>query len=182
MTMHALRLTLLFLLPVTYSVAQPACTPIDLQCEYLPNPLGIDAAHPRLSWKLEDIRTGAYQNAYQLIVGTDSVEVSKGTGNCWQTGQINAGTQLVSYQGKPLQPLTRYYYTVQIWDKDNKPSAFAATSHFETGMMNSAAWQGAWISDTRDIALKPAPYFRKTFAIDKKIKSARAYIAVGGLY
>ena len=29
---------------------------------------------------------------------------------------------------------------------------------------------------------KPAPYFRKTFHPHKAIKSARAYIAVGGLY
>ncbi len=182
MTIHALRLTLVFLLSAAFSVAQPVCSPVDLQCEYLSSPLGIDAAHPRLSWKLEDIRTGAYQTAYQLIVGTDSAAVSKGIGNCWQTGQINAGTQLVSYQGKPLLPFTRYYYTVQVWDKDKKPSQFATTNHFETGMMNSAGWQGAWISDNRDIALKPAPYFRKTFSIDKKIRSARAYIAVAGLY
>lgn len=29
--------------------AQEAMTPIDLQCEHLVNPLGIDATHPRFS-------------------------------------------------------------------------------------------------------------------------------------
>ena len=49
-------------------------------------------------------------------------------------------------------------------------------------MMDIKNWQGDWISDTRDIDLKPAPWFRKEFTTSKKIESARAYIAVGGLY
>ena len=53
---------------------------------------------------------------------------------------------------------------------------------FEMGMMQSSNWQGAWISDSRDVQNKVAPYFRKTFSVAKKIVSARAYIAVAGLY
>ena len=43
-------------------------------------------------------------------------------------------------------------------------------------------WQGSWIGDGQDVNYEPAPYFRKKFTTGKKIKSARAYIAVGGLY
>lgn len=53
---------------------------------------------------------------------------------------------------------------------------------FETGVLNMKGWKGSWISDNHDIAFKPAPYFRKAFNTDKPIQSARAYIAVGGLY
>lgn len=53
---------------------------------------------------------------------------------------------------------------------------------FETGMMDIRNWQGAWISDGKDIHYKPAPYFRKKFTAAKSIKSARAYVAVAGLY
>jgi alpha-L-rhamnosidase len=182
MTTLAYRLTFIMLLPVLISVAQPVCLPVDLQCEYLKNPLGIDAAHPRLVWKLKDARTGAAQTAYQLIVGTDSQAVSKGTGNCWQTSQINSASQLVTYQGKPLQAFTKYYYTVKVWDHNKQPSPSSAVNSFETGLMGMGNWQGAWISDSRDITVKPAPYFRKTFTVNKKIRSARAYIAVAGLY
>lgn len=49
-------------------------------------------------------------------------------------------------------------------------------------MEKASNWKGAWISDTRDVNLKPAPYFRKTFETNKSIRSARAYIAVAGLY
>ncbi|THU32898.1 alpha-rhamnosidase [Niastella caeni] len=180
-----LKYIILLLLPVT-SFAQQHCIPVDLQCEYLKGPLGIDVAHPRLSWKLQDTRNGAKQTAWQLIVGADSLAVSKGTGNSWQTGQVASAAQLTTYQGEPLQPFTRYYYTVQVWDHNNQPSPLATVNSFETGMMNppggAHGWQGAWISDSRDIAIKQAPYFRKTFTISKKIRSARAYIAVAGLY
>jgi alpha-L-rhamnosidase len=54
-------------------------------------------------------------------------------------------------------------------------------------MMEMKNWKGAWISDGEHLSgngihVKPAPYFRKEFQVDKRIKSARAYIAVAGLY
>jgi alpha-L-rhamnosidase len=157
------------------------CRPVALKCEYLVNPIGIDAAHPRFTWRLEDKRTGAKETGIRIIVGTDSVHVSKGTGNCWQVSK-DGNTQLEMYAGTPLQPFTRYYWTVQVVDKDGQPSAFAQVNHFETGMMHMANWKGAWISDSRDIKQKQAPYFRKIVNTSKKIQSARAYIAVAGLY
>jgi alpha-L-rhamnosidase len=44
------------------------------------------------------------------------------------------------------------------------------------------SWKGSWIKDSCDINIKPAPYFRKTFFVSKKILKARVYIAVAGLY
>ncbi len=70
---------------------------------------------------------------------------------------------------------------MNVWDKDGK-KATSDINSFETGMMGMENWQGAWIGDNRDINYKPAPYFRKTFDTQKKVKSARAYIAVAGLY
>jgi alpha-L-rhamnosidase len=181
---YVFRLSLSFFicLHTVFCNAQPPCIPVSLQCEHLANPIGIDAAQPRLSWQLQDVRTDARQTAYQVIVGTDSAAVSAGNGNCWQSGRIAAGNQLTRYQGRPLQPFTRYYYTVQVWDHTNQPSPLAAVAYFETGMMNSSNWKGAWISDSRDVQLQPAPYFRKTMHLQKNIQSARAYIAVAGLY
>ncbi|MDR6845178.1 glycoside hydrolase family 78 protein [Flavobacterium granuli] len=43
-------------------------------------------------------------------------------------------------------------------------------------------WKGSWITDANDMHYKPAPYFRKEITTLKTIKSARAYIATGGLY
>jgi alpha-L-rhamnosidase len=154
--------------------------PIKLQCEYLQNPLGIDAPQPRLSWQLQDARQGAKQTAYQLWVGTDTMESKVGKSDVWQSGKIVSDKNLVQYAGKALQPFTKYYWKVLLWDAAGKPLPASATASFETGVMGN--WNGTWISDTRDVNLKPAPYFRKTFEASKKILSARAYIAAGGLY
>jgi hypothetical protein len=55
--------------------------PVKLQCEYLTNPLGIDAVHPRLMWQMSDLSQGVCQTAYQVVVGIDSVEVRNGLGS-----------------------------------------------------------------------------------------------------
>lgn len=169
------------LLTAPSSQARASGTPVNLRCEYLINPLGIDARLPRFTWRVDDSQRGARQTAYQLFVGTDSAAVSQSKGDSWQLAKTTFDKQLVTYAGKPLQPFTRYYWRVMTWDKDGKAGT-SQTASFETGMMESKNWQGAWIGDTRDVKLKPAPYFRKAFDTKKKVKSARAYIAVAGLY
>ena len=62
------------------------CFPHRLLCDYLENPLGIDNPNPRLSWQLNDSRQGAKQTAYQIWVGTDSLEVVNEKGNQWNSG------------------------------------------------------------------------------------------------
>ncbi|MDN3549108.1 alpha-L-rhamnosidase [Mucilaginibacter aquaedulcis] len=153
-----------------------------LQSEHLINPIGLDSQHPRLSWQMADNREGATQTAYQLIAGTDSVAVSSGKGDSWLTAKISSAANLVSYQGKALLPFTKYYWRVQLWDGTGKRLQPSSIASFETGMMDMRNWKGSWISDNKGIAVNPAPYFRHTFKVAKQIRSARAYIAVAGLY
>lgn len=155
--------------------------PILLKCEHLVNPLGVDVHNPRMMWRLNDDRPGARQSAYQVIVGSDSVEVLNGKGTLWNSGRQSNDKMLVAYKGADLKPLTRYFWRVTVWDKDGKP-AFSNVAAFETGMMGKSHWKGAWISDHNDINHKAAPYFRKQFQVKKKVKYARAYIAAAGLY
>ncbi len=176
-----LLLQLVCLLPFA-AITQTPGAPENLRCEHLTAPLGIDNAHPRLSWKQYSIGWIKQQTAYQIAVGIDSVAVSNGRGSYWSTEKINDDAQLVIYQGKALIPFTKYYWSVRIWDENQTASNWSAVSTFETGMMDVHNWQGAWISDSRDIQEKVAPYFRKEFTTSKKIVKARAYIAAGGLY
>jgi alpha-L-rhamnosidase len=157
------------------------CTPDKLRCEYLINPLGVDVRAPRLSWMLNDNRYESVQKAYRIIAGTDSAAVSDGTGSSWDTKRVESDRMLVSYSGNKLVPFTKYFWSVQVWDKDGIPTE-PVMSSFETGMMGNENWHGNWISDGHDINVKQAPYFRKEFRVTGRIKSARAYIAVGGLY
>jgi alpha-L-rhamnosidase len=156
--------------------------PQQLQCEHLVNPIGIDEAKPRLGWKLNDQRQGAMQSAYHIIVGNDSLQVARGTGNMWQTGQVRSDVNLIVYEGKSLEPFTRYFWKVELWDKNGSKYEGSPVNFFETGMMNASNWRGDWIGDSRDIDLKPAPYFRKEFRPTKRVVSARAYVAAAGLF
>lgn len=161
--------------------AQNVGKPVNLKCEHLENPLGIDALNLRLSWQLQDNRPGAHQQSYRIWVGTDSLAVVNNQGSEWDSGIKPDDSILVTYAGKPLQPFTRYFWKVSLQDQEgiHTESEVAA---FETGMMDMSNWKGNWISDHHDIHYRPAPYFRKQFTAGKKIRSARAYIAVGGLY
>ena len=155
--------------------------PVNLKCEHLVNPLGIDVLAPRLSWELNDKKRNVVQTAYQIEIATDSIELSKGNGTIWNTGKIVSDAVLIPYNGQTLQSFTTYFWRVKVWNEKNKMEISKIQS-FETSMFQMSDWKGSWISDSQDRNYKPAPYFRKEITATKNIKSARAYITAGGLY
>lgn len=173
--------TLLCIASNIYAQPKNNCSAVQLTCEHLVNPLGIDAIHPRLSWRLEDQRKGAVQQAYQILLGQDSLALLKETKDSWDSGKQFSSAMLVPYNGAQLKPQTKYYWKVKIWDKDGV-STRSEIASFETGMMGMDLWKGKWISDNKDIHARETPYFRREFKASKQIKSARAYIATAGLY
>jgi alpha-L-rhamnosidase len=154
---------------------------VALQCEHLEVPIGVDTQHPRLSWQMEDRSRGAAQTAYQLLVSTDSVGLTKNP-MVWNSGKVRSSASNITYTGKALQSSTKYYWLVRTWNSKGAQLADSHITNFETGLMGMDHWNGSWISDMASINALPAPYFRKSFTAAKSIKSARAYIAVGGLY
>jgi alpha-L-rhamnosidase len=181
MNLRFLQVTaLLFALaPITNTLAQSITA---LKTEYLVNPIGLDNPNPRFTWQMNDASQGAKQTAYRVLVDTDSASLVKADAKLWNTGWIKSDDNLVIYSGQLLKPFTKYFWRIDIADGNKKKSDKTFIASFETGMMKMENWQGAWISDTENTRLKPAPYFRNTFSTNKKIKSARAYIAAGGLY
>ncbi len=154
---------------------------VDLQCEHLVEPIGIDSPRPRFSWKIESQREDAGQTSYQILVDTDTATLKDDIGNTWDSGVMYSGTQLVDYKGEKLKSFTKYFWKVIVFD-EKKEKHESALGSFETAMMDSSAWSGKWISDEKDINYKPAPYFRKEIDLSKKVKSARIYISAAGLY
>lgn len=155
--------------------------PYDLRCEHLERPMGIDNPHPRLSWKIASPHDGAQQSAYRILIASDSLELLKDGTAWWDSGKQLSQDMLLTYSGRPLQPYQQYYWCVEVWDKNGQQGRSSIAS-FEMGLLNEQQWQGSWISDGNNPDFLPAPYFRKTFRSAKAIKSARAYIAGGGLY
>ena len=176
------------------ALAQGAITPVDLCCEYLRMPLGIDAARPRLSWKLAanvaDARSQR-QSAYQILVASDAASLRADRGNLWDSGKIESAEQLhIVYQGRPLASAERCYWKVRAWDQADRPTPFSQPSWWEMGLLMPADWTGQWIGDGKPLPERdehfylddPAPILRKTFRARPGVRRARLYAAGLGYY
>lgn len=58
-----------------YDQSQPAEI-INIHCVYLINPQGVDSTNPRFTRMMTDVRLGASQKAYQLLISTDLLEIT----------------------------------------------------------------------------------------------------------
>ena len=77
---------------------------VDLKCEYLRFPLGIDESHTRFSWKLESSGQNVFQTSYRIQC--DSV---------WDTGIVKSEDSMgIVYSGTELEPSTRYNYKATV--------------------------------------------------------------------
>src|SRR5438128_1209233 len=86
-----------------------------LRCEYLNDPLAIDAHQPRLSWRIEGTARGAAQTAYHILVSASEVGLAANTGDLWDTGKINSHQTIqIAYEGKPLQSRQQCFWKVRV--------------------------------------------------------------------
>src|SRR5580704_13406051 len=134
------------LLLFAWSAAAQSAKPVKLECESLITPLGMDAAKPQLSWKMEDNRVGARQTAYQIQVASKAELLARGKSDVWDSGKVeSASSQGVIYGGPAFEPSKRYYWRVLVWDKDGKAGAPSAPSWWETGLLQQENWKAKWI-------------------------------------
>ncbi|MEN6602087.1 MAG: alpha-L-rhamnosidase N-terminal domain-containing protein, partial [Bryobacteraceae bacterium] len=150
-----------------------------LRSEYRTDPIGIDAARPRLSWVLDSARRGDRQTAYQVLVASNERSLAAGKGDLWDSGKVSRADSIqVEYAGKPLVSHQRCWWKVRAWDLDGRVSAWSAPARWAMGMMASADWKAHWISRAApNVPDTPAPLFRKEFRITKPVRRAVAYIS-----
>lgn len=121
-----------------------------LQTEYTTNPIGIDEAAPRLGWQMQSSERGQEQTAYQVMVSSTKEKLAAGDYDMMDTGKVESGISVsIPYEGEALQPSTRYYWQVKVWDKDGNVATSTEEAYFETGLMGTdlSVWSGAkWIT------------------------------------
>ena len=121
----------------------------DLRCEYLVNPLGIDARAPRLSWKLVSVRPEARslaQAAYHVVVARTEALLRESRGDLWDSGKVASDQSLhVSYAGKPLASHATCWWMVRVWDQDSKVSGWSKPARWSMGMLDATDWSARWI-------------------------------------
>ena len=157
-----------------------------LRCEYAVNPLGIDAARPRLSWAIQSPKRGARQTAYRILVASNPTILSENRGDLWDSGSVDSPQSVhVRYSGSPLKSRTRCHWKVRIWDEAGAASEWSSAAWWEMGLLESSDWQAQWIGAPSHTELRgdgPAPHFRKAFAMDADVRSARAYVCGLGYF
>ncbi|MEO7119816.1 MAG: family 78 glycoside hydrolase catalytic domain, partial [Ginsengibacter sp.] len=173
-------------------IGQNSLEPKSLRCEYVNNPLGIDVSQPRFTWNFSDSKQrNETQSAYEIIVNDNLNDIQKMKGNEWTSGKINSNRNVnIEYEGKALQPFTRYYWSVKVFDENGNPSNWSNPSWFETAILESNDWSAKWINDGSKNPANDSDYykqdrmplFRKEFSATKKIQSARLYISGLGYY
>jgi alpha-L-rhamnosidase len=125
--------------------ASPAGKPGRLTCDSLNQPLGIDSSQPLFSWQLQDAGFAARQTAYRIEVASKPAMLTDGKADVWDSGRITSDKSVdVVYGGPELAASTRYYWRVEVWDKDKKPYPASDVSWWETGLLKEN-WKAQWI-------------------------------------
>lgn len=146
---------------------------INLQTEYLRNPIGVDIENPLLLWNCDE---GMRQSAYQIIATTDGKII-------WDSGKALSSSMRAIYP-YILKSRQRIYWQVKLWDENDNEGDFSETAFFEMGLLKSTDWKAKWIRGNYHVKRKrryPVDCFQKKFAANM-VESARLYISACGLY
>ena len=173
--------------------AAPGLSPAELRCEYRANPLGIDAARPRLSWIVSSTERGQRQTMYQVLVASSEAVLKQDQGDLWDSGQVKSNhTTAVVYEGKPLVSNQLCCWKVKVWDKEDKPSEWSTTALWSMGLLQSADWKAEWIgndkprdglkADPSKLFLPPPSYLRTNFPVSKPVRHATLYSTALGIH
>ena len=144
--LHLLPVLLAVAVLATAASSSPAAHLARLRCEYLTDPLGIEAARPRLSWVIESARRGERQTAYQVLVASAPDLLARDQGDLWDSGKVTSDQNiLVEYAGKPLESRQRCHWKVRAWDKDGTVSVWSDGATWTMGLLTRASWNAKWI-------------------------------------
>ncbi len=171
--------------------------PVELKCEYMSNPLGIDVVVPRLTWQLAGDGRNISQSAYQILVADTEAALQSDEGNLWDSGKVESGeTVLIPFAGKSLSSGQACFWKVRAWDQDGNPTAWSESAHWSMGLLNSEDWKAKWIgydapapehehdAFTKEggLELPPPPYLRNEFNTQPEITRATVYASALGIY
>ncbi len=149
----------------------------NLKCEDELNPLGVDAAKPRLSWQCQSDQRGDRQTAYQIMVASGQSALKKDSGDLWDSGKVaSEETIQIPYAGKPLSSSEQVFWKVRSWDADGKVSQWSPAATWTMGLLAESDWKAKWIAAPTNVQ---SILLRREFTVKRGLR--RAVVRVCGL-
>jgi alpha-L-rhamnosidase len=182
----------------TVCAAEQKCSvePVELRCEYLRSPLGIDTAAPRLSWRLRSVDAdarGAMQTAYEVLVAGSLDLLAADKADMWKSGLVASGESAhVVYAGKPLRSGAEYFWKVRVKDQNGALSQWSQPARWTIGLLEQSDWKAQWIGTDQIFERQkgwpppdntiPDPWLRRTFTLKDAPRRAMIYVASIGYH
>jgi alpha-L-rhamnosidase len=185
--------------PLLFRAAPRPASAVDLRCEYLKEPLGIDVPHPRLSWRLEaadpDAR-GLRQTGCRVLVASSRALLDQDQGDLWDSGEVASDRSVhVEYAGRPLAMSSECWWKVQARVNGGRLTPWSEPSRWTMGLLRPGDWKAKWIG-TKEVFAHPPPapnhilqensvpdpWLRKEFALSAAPRRAVVYIASLGYH
>lgn len=179
MKTNAWKHILVLWLALISGICSAAVTVKGLRCEYLVDPLGIDATSPRLSWIITSGRRGETQTAYQILAASSPELLRDGKADLWDSGKVSSDeSSQIIYSGQPLVSRERCFWKVRTWDRDDKAADWSPDALWTMGLLQPGDWRAKWIAAKPS----PVPYLRKSFELKSPVQRAVLYVTALGLY
>jgi alpha-L-rhamnosidase len=171
-----------------------------LRCARLLDPLAVAPDQVRFSWELVGSAAGCTQAGFHIQVFPNERWLRADGRPHWDSGEIaSAESSGIPYGGPRLAWGGRYRWRARVRDGQGQLSEWSRQATFDVELDPADGWQARWIGRGRTragvtppsgsgpvdpvaSALAPAPYLRRSFAIDRPVESARLYITALGLY
>ncbi|HEY7304313.1 MAG TPA: family 78 glycoside hydrolase catalytic domain [Bryobacteraceae bacterium] len=156
-------------------------SPYRLECEARADPLGVDSAHPRISWKLKSDRQGDRQIAYQILAASTRAKLDSDVGDLWSTERVaSQETTWIPYDGAPLHSFQHVWWKVRVWSVTGAVSTWSEAAQWTMALVDPADRKGNWIAPA-SYALRsgPMPLFRHEVTLDRSL--GRVIVLISGL-
>ena len=139
---------------------------LEVLCETLSHPIGVDNPNPRFSWYPEDKSLLKLQKSYR-------VTVLCGERTVWDSGETESRRSVaVEYEGEVLESCAEYICQVKSTLTDG--SVYWGECVFETAILNQDEWRGEFLAHPA-YEKRSAPVFVMKPSFSGKIKKCCTY-------
>ncbi|MBD8608775.1 family 78 glycoside hydrolase catalytic domain [Aeromicrobium sp. CFBP 8757] len=128
-TASALALVVLASPGTAASAPSAPSAPTSLSVNGIAAPVDVEGT-PQLGWHVNAGR----QTAYEIEVSSTRGRSADHDGDVWKSGTVTSSTQTgIAYDGPPLAPSGRYFWSVRTWDAKGTASDWSSVATFGTG-------------------------------------------------